>query len=228
MSMLVCTRKDLNSARGCLKILIALWHIFKDILMIPMTLHHQYDQLQRWYLCAALQVGAQDLVAVGVVHPMIVVEEVVSLGTEILDQVEMTTEIEAVRMIQVGCRPGPMVVVVVGVGEDVVGEHMDVVEEITTMTGKIQIMALKSGVLRKVEEDGVQKSKIHLLETLSLVVGVVVEVVPEVVAETEVVGEAMVVVLAGGRIPVVSPMILAGVAVKRVHNPVAAEGGDYL
>lgn len=140
----------------------------------------------------------------------------------------MTTEIEAVRMIQVDCRPGPMVVVGVGVVVDVVGEHMDVVEEITIMTGKIQIMALKSGVLRKVEEDGVQKSKIHLLETLSLVVGVVVEVVPEVVAETEVVGEAMVVVLAGGRIPVVSPMILAGVAVKRVHSPVAAEGGDCI
>lgn len=141
----------------------------------------------------------------------------------------MTTEIEAVRMIQVGCRPGPMVVVVVGVGEDVVGEHMDVVEEITIMTGKIQIMALKSGVLRKVGEDGVQKSKIHLLETLSLVVGVVVEVVPEVVAETEVVGVlVVVVVVAGGRIPVVSPMILAGVAVKRVHSPVAAEGGDCI
>lgn len=93
--MLVCTRKDLNSARGCLKILIALWHIFKDILMIPMTLHHQYDQLQRWYLCAALQVGAQDLVAVGVVHPMIVVEEVVSLGTEILDQVKSSVFVPA-------------------------------------------------------------------------------------------------------------------------------------
>ncbi len=226
MSMLVCTRKDLNSARGCLKILIALWHIFKGILMIPMTPDHQYDQLQQWCLCAALQVGApQDLVAGGVVHPMIVVEEVVSLGTEIglpvqvLDQVEMTTEIEAIRMIKVDCHQGPTVVVVVDVV--VVG---DVVEEIMIMTDRIQIMALKSGVLRKVEEEVGVKFKIHLPGSLG---AVVVEVVLEVVVETEVVGVLVLVVVvvgtAGGRTLVVRLRILAGVAVK---SPVAAEGGD--
>lgn len=118
--------------------------------MIPMTLGHQYDRLQQWCLCAALQVGVpRDLVVGGVVHPVIMDEEVVSLGTEIglLDQVGMTTEIEAIRMIKVDCHQGPTGVAVVGVV--VVG---DVVEEIMIMTVKIQIMALKSGVLRKGEE----------------------------------------------------------------------------
>lgn len=78
------------------------------------------------------------------------------------------------------------------------------------------------------------KSKIHLPGRLGVVV---VEVVLEVVAETEVVGvlvlvmgvvgEAVVVVVAtaGGKTLVVSPRILAGVAVK---SPVAVEGGDHI
>lgn len=65
--------------------------------MIPMIPVHQYDQLQQWCLCAALQVGVpQDLVAGGVVHPMIVVEEVVSLGTEIGLTVQVLEQVKTV------------------------------------------------------------------------------------------------------------------------------------
>lgn len=136
----------------------------------------------------------------------------------------MTTEIEAIRMIKVDCHQGPTVVgvvAVVGVG--------DVVEEIMIMTDKIQIMALKSGVLRKGEEEVGVKSKIHLPERLGVVVveEVMLEVVGVLVLVVVVVGEAVAAAAAataGGRTPVVSPRILAGVVVK--SRVAAAVGGD--